>query len=154
QTSCSVHAPPTRARASSTRTRWPALARYAAQASPLCPAPTTIASHRLAARSRIEATRSSTPIVSADGLYAAPRGIIATIPPISANNVIEITVRPMEIARLQRLALVWNKRPWYSNEQEKIGDEGSSSPSADQRVVNWMKPAEQRPDRSLRGKGG
>ena len=37
-------APPTRFRASSTSTRFPARARYAAQVSPLCPAPTTITS--------------------------------------------------------------------------------------------------------------
>ena len=49
--------PPTRSRASSTRTFLPALARYAAQANPLCPAPTTITSQSAAASSRTGAGR-------------------------------------------------------------------------------------------------
>ena len=52
-----VQAPPTRSRLSSTRTRWPACARYEAQARPLCPAPTIIASQRRAASSLTGAGR-------------------------------------------------------------------------------------------------
>src|SRR5437870_4034880 len=45
-----VHAPPTRSRRSTTSTRRPARARYAAAVSPLCPAPTTTTSQRGPAR--------------------------------------------------------------------------------------------------------
>src|SRR6185437_7445931 len=62
-----VHAPPTRSRLSSTSTRCPARARYAAHANPLCPAPTIIASHRRAASSRTGAGNPIFPSTSAVG---------------------------------------------------------------------------------------
>ena len=59
--SAMVQAPPTRSRASSTSTRLPARARYAAHASPLWPAPTMMASHATAASSRMGAGSPSLP---------------------------------------------------------------------------------------------
>ncbi len=63
--SCKPHPPAPRA--SSTSTRLPARARYAAHANPLCPAPTTITSHRRAASSRIVAGSPTLPNTAAVG---------------------------------------------------------------------------------------
>src|ERR1700744_4556874 len=62
-----VQAPPTRLRLSITSTRCPARARYAAHASPLCPAPTPITSHVFAASSRTGAGRPISPRTAAVG---------------------------------------------------------------------------------------
>ena len=62
-----VHAPPTRSRVSSTSTRFPARARYAAHARPLCPAPTTTTSHDRAASSRTGAGNPTFPRTAAVG---------------------------------------------------------------------------------------
>ena len=66
QTASIVQAPPTRLRDSRTRTLRPALARYAAQVSPLCPAPTTITSQGRLASSLTGIGRPRTPSESAD----------------------------------------------------------------------------------------
>src|SRR6185312_38944 len=62
-----VQAPPTRSRLSSTSTRLPARARYAAHASPLCPAPTMTTSHARAARSATGAGKPISPNTAAVG---------------------------------------------------------------------------------------
>src|SRR6266851_10065496 len=62
-----VQAPPTRVRASSTSTRFPARARYAAQARPLWPAPAITTSQRREAKSRTGAGNPISPRTAAVG---------------------------------------------------------------------------------------
>ena len=62
-----VQAPPTRVRLSSTSTRFPARARYAAQARPLWPAPTITTSQRREANSRTGAGNPISPRTAAVG---------------------------------------------------------------------------------------
>src|ERR1700726_4483593 len=71
-----VQAPPTRARLSSTSTRLPALARYAAQARPLWPAPTITTSQRHEANSRMGAGNPISPRTAAVGEITA---VVSTV---------------------------------------------------------------------------
>src|ERR1035438_4937350 len=63
-----VHAPPRRSRASRTSTLRPARARYAAAVRPLCPAPTTIASHVVDSGASVSGMRRSVEHNLADDL--------------------------------------------------------------------------------------
>src|SRR5579885_2106656 len=113
-----------------------------------------MASHRAAASSRIDGDGSSTPRVAAAGRAALPLSTIAIIPSFQRHPVIKITVEASEIVNGPRRPLVWNKRPWYSNEQAASGSGAGPARRRDERVVNWRWSSGQRSGRGPVGKGG
>src|SRR5579883_1823102 len=113
-----------------------------------------MASQRADASSRTDVDGSSNPSVAAAGRNPDTCGTIAITPPFWWAQVIGFTVDASEMGSRRGPPLVWNKRPWYSNEQDGARSRGARARRLDERVVNWSRESEQRPGEGLGGKGG